>query len=393
VALAKEINCKVNEVALVDNSTTGCVMVVQHVMHTQIRSLLTSPPPHPKPCVIIFDVIYAAIRHVITHYLTSVNIETIEVKIPFPLPTSADAANDVILQRFEEGLRSVPRGAICLAILDHISSTPSIVFPVCQLVALCRQYDVANVFIDGAHAIGQIPDLDMERIGADYYTSNIHKWCFGATSCSFIFARGINNGEGDVEGDDSAVHMHHPIVSHLYGQGMARECSWVGTRDYSSMMACKASIEFYHQIGDRIYSELEEDMRIQFDKQSTDGGVAAYPRSHVVAWFNRTKLLAESLKMIASWQTCLGTPSEMVTSLAMVKLPSTFGVKSSNDAVALRAHLRQEFGIECVIVYNHHDGDVYCRLSCQVYNSRDDYDRLREAILRLHNSQYIITQV
>ena len=35
------------------------------------------------------------------------------------------------------------------------------------------QAGVVRVLIDGAHAVGSLPDLDVPSLGADYYTANL----------------------------------------------------------------------------------------------------------------------------------------------------------------------------------------------------------------------------
>jgi len=50
---------------------------------------------------------------------------------------------------------------------DYISSRPSILLPVKELISVCRRYNVM-VFVDGAHTPGQI-ELNLEDLGADFY--------------------------------------------------------------------------------------------------------------------------------------------------------------------------------------------------------------------------------
>lgn len=72
-----------------------------------------------------------------------------------------------------------------MAVIDHISSGPAIIFPVKQLVKLFHQQNII-VVVDGAHAVGQIP-LNMTDLGADYYLSNFHKWLYANKNSAFLY--------------------------------------------------------------------------------------------------------------------------------------------------------------------------------------------------------------
>ena len=50
---------------------------------------------------------------------------------------------------------------------DHLSSAPSIQFPVTKLVQLCHSKGVM-VVVNGTHAPGQVP-LDLTDLDADFY--------------------------------------------------------------------------------------------------------------------------------------------------------------------------------------------------------------------------------
>ena len=61
--------------------------------------------------------------------------------------------------------------------------------PIVELVALCHKSGIKEVFVDGAHAVGQIDPLSMRDIGAEYYVSNLHKWAFAPPSVAFFYAK------------------------------------------------------------------------------------------------------------------------------------------------------------------------------------------------------------
>ena len=53
---------------------------------------------------------------------------------------------------------------------DHISSETATLYPLAELITVCKQYDVL-VCIDGAHAPGQV-NLNLEELGLlgmDFY--------------------------------------------------------------------------------------------------------------------------------------------------------------------------------------------------------------------------------
>jgi isopenicillin-N epimerase len=99
---------------------------------------------------------------------------------PIPLPISG--ADDVV-ERFWAGVTARTR----VIVLSHITSPTALVFPVAEVIRRARERGILTV-IDGAHAVGQL-DLALDELGADFYTSNAHKWLCSAKGSAFLYAR------------------------------------------------------------------------------------------------------------------------------------------------------------------------------------------------------------
>ena len=209
-----------------------------------------------------------------------------------------------------------------------------------------------QVFVDAAHALGNV-EVDVREIGADFYTSNLHKWFFCPPSVAFLYCR------------RSTTDVHHPVVSSEYGKGLAIESGWIGTRDYSAQLVVPEVMDFVNRF---------------------EGGIIGIMRKNHSRVVEMGKMLSES------WGTCLGAPPEMSCSMIMVGLPPCLRMESDDDAQELRKYFRNKFQVEVPVCYNAraHDHDEkngiitgYIRISHQVYNSQEDYYRLRDAVKKL----------
>ncbi|XP_034706518.1 probable L-cysteine desulfhydrase, chloroplastic [Vitis riparia] len=334
----------VDEISLVDNATTAAAIVLQ-----QIAWAFTEGRFQRGDAVVMLHYAYGAVKKSIHAYVCRAGGQVIEVPLPFPVNS-----NEEIVDEFRRALMrgKANSGRVRLAVIDHITSMPSVLIPVKELVKICREEGVDQVFVDAAHGIG-CTDVDMKEIGADFYTSNLHKWFFCPPSVAFLYCR---------KTPETCPELHHPVVSHEYGNGLAIESGWIGTRDYSAQLVVSDAIEFTNRFEGGIEG---------IKKRNHDGVV-------------------EMGKMLASaWGTNLGTPQEMCASLIMVGLPVSLGISSDSDAMKLRKHLRENFGVEVPIYYRHpKDGEVnpitgYARISYQVYNTIDDYYKFRDAVNQL----------
>ncbi|KAG1327612.1 L-cysteine desulfhydrase [Cocos nucifera] len=345
----------IDEVSLVDNATTAAAIVLQHVSWS-----FTEGHFNKGDAVVMLHYAYGAVKKSIQAYVTRAGGHVIEVPLPFPV-----TSNEEIVQEFRKALelgKSNDR-KVRLAVIDHITSMPSVVIPVKELTNICREEGVDKVFVDAAHAIGSI-EVDMKDIGADFYTSNLHKWFFCPPSVAFLYSKKSR----------ASSNLHHPVVSHEYGNGLPIESGWIGTRDYSAQLVVPSVMDFI----DRFQGGIEGIRKQNHDKVVEMG-----------------KMLAES------WRTCLGSPPDMCASMIMVGLPGCLGISCEKDSLKFRSLLRDRFHVE-VPVYHRppKDGENwssavtgYVRISHQVYNAEDDYIRLRDAINKLVQDGFNCTKL
>src|SRR5262249_14715197 len=98
--------------------------------------------------------------------------------IPFPI-SSADQIVQSVLDRVTSRTR--------LALIDHVTSQTGMVFPIREIIRALEAQGVATL-VDGAHAPGMVP-LNLEKLGASYYTGNCHKWLCAPKGAGFLYVR------------------------------------------------------------------------------------------------------------------------------------------------------------------------------------------------------------
>jgi isopenicillin-N epimerase len=202
-----------DDVAFVDNATTGCNAV--------LRSLALATGDE----IVILSHAYGAVRNAVRHTAGAVGARIVEARIPFPDPSS---------EAITAAVAAVLSPATRLVVLDHITSASALVIPVQDIVPLAHAAG-AKVLIDGAHAAGQI-DLSLTAIAADWYVGNCHKWLCAPKGCAFIHAL-------------DQTDLHPTVISHGYAQGFLAEFDWTGTTDPSRFLAVEAAIAVHQRLG------------------------------------------------------------------------------------------------------------------------------------------------
>lgn len=281
--------------------------------------------------IVVLDQVYNAMRQSVRRLADRWGVRLVEVGLPYPV-----AHPDGIVERVLGALG--PRTRMLL--IDHVTSPTAVVVPIERMVREARARGIV-VLVDGAHAPGSIP-LAIDRIGADAYVANLHKWCCAPKGAAIL-----------VVDADLAPRVHPLATSHRYGEGFAREFDWQGTRDVTPFLTSPAAIAFFDRYGWN----------------------AVRAHNHALArWAQAT--------LAARWNTPLLTPSDgsMLASMAPVRLPASIVARYAR-ADAFQAWLYAEERIEVPII--EWKGAWHARVSCHLHVRPEDVLRLAEAVSRI----------
>jgi isopenicillin-N epimerase len=260
---------------------------------------------------------------------------------PITLPVASPQS---FLEQFWQGVTPRTR----LVYLSHITSPTAQRFPIEAICQRARQKGILTL-IDGAHTPGQIA-LDLEAIGADFYTGNCHKWMLSPKGAGFLYTQ------------RQAQALIEPLVV-SWGYQAAEEMSsgsrfidlleWSGTHDPAAALSVQAAIEFMHE---HDWARRRQDC---------------------------TTLLLQALQRIGELTGLPGMyPS--LPGLAPHSLPPQMGIAAlpaETDLAVLKMCLYDDYRVEAPLI--EWNNERFIRISVQCYNSQADIDRLLEALAAL----------
>jgi isopenicillin-N epimerase len=294
---------------------------------TGVNAVLRSLDLRESDEILLTDHNYGAVANAARYVVRERGATLRVVQLPYP---AFDAGQ--LLRAVQAAI--TPRTRV--AIFDHITSESALVLPLAELAAACRARGVA-VLADGAHAPGAI-DLDVAALGVDWYSANLHKWAWAPRSSGFLWADASRQPQ-----------LHPTVISWGLDEGFTREFDWVGTRDPTPFLAAPAGIELMREFG-------VDDVR---------------------RWNH--ELAVESTRLLgARWGTRFEAPVQTVGVMATIAMPAACG-STREDAAKLRDALLFDDGIEAQV--HAWGGQLWARISAQVYNELADVELLAAAVL------------
>jgi isopenicillin-N epimerase len=328
-ALAAFVRAAADDLAFVTNATGGVNAVLRSLAFSAGDELLTT------------DHAYAACKNTLDYVAVRAGAQVNVAVIPFPL-TSPDEVVEAVLARVTPRTR--------LALLDHITSPTALVLPIARLVAALAERGI-DVLVDGAHAPGMVP-LDLEALGAAYYSGNCHKWLCTPKGSAFLWVR-----------RDRQPAIHPLTISHgATGERPGRtrfrlEFDWTGTSDPTAWLTVPMAIEYMGSL--------------------LPGGWPA------VMARNRALALEARALLCAAAGTPPACPDEMVGSIASVPLSdSPLANPAWRQPDPLQPRLFEGWGIEVPIMRWPAAPRRLIRISAQLYNRREHYVKLAGALAK-----------
>lgn len=328
--VAEFVGSRPQDLVFVTNATTG------------VNAVLCSLKLRPGDEILTTTHDYNACHNVLVEAARRAGAKLAVAQVPFPL-ASPDEAVEAVLGVVTRRTR--------LAMLDHVTSNTGLALPVARLIHELEERGV-DTLVDGAHAPGML-SLDLPRLGAAYYTANLHKWTCAPKGAAFLWVR-----------EDKQKEMQPAVISH--GNNTPRpgysafqdRFDWAGTFDPSAWFCAGGAIRWLAELLPGGWRELRE-------------------RNHRLAVKAR-RVLCKSLGVEAP------CPEHLLGAMATLPLPERLqGVPRSGRIDAEQERLYDRFRIEVPFVRVGRPERRYFRISAHIYNSLPEYEYLAEALSTL----------
>jgi isopenicillin-N epimerase len=322
-ALAAEVGTSAENIAQVSNATSGLNIVIQSLPLEAGDEILTT------------DHEYAALEKTLSFVARRSGAKIVVVEVPLPLTEAAS---------FHEAVLAGMTARTKVLFLSHITSPTALLLPIESVVAEARARGIFSV-IDGAHTLGHIP-LDLEAIGADFYSGNCHKWMMSPKGAAFVYARPERQAMIDplVISHGWSADNKEPGVRGPFGNSpFVDEIEMQGTRDPSPWLAIPATLAF----------------RREHDWWQVSAECCRLAQE-----------TAEKVRVLTGLP-ALSSPEFSAPQMVAMPIPAC-------DPMAVHDALLAEYGIEIPIF--EWRGRHIARLSCQGYNTADQMDLLVEAL-------------
>jgi isopenicillin-N epimerase len=327
-ALAAFVGADADDLAFVPNATTGVNAVVRSLPIAAGDELLAT------------DHAYNACRNALEFAAGRAGARVVIAPIPFPLD-SAERVAESVMERVTPRTR--------LVLIDHVTSPTGLVLPIARLVKELSARGVETL-VDGAHAPGMLP-LELETLGAAYYSGNCHKWLCAPKGTGFLYARRDRRDDVRPVTISHGANARRPDRSRFH-----LEFDWTGTSDPTGYLVVPEAIRFMASL--------------------VPGGWPALMRRNRELALTARRILVKALGIAPP------SPEDMIGTLVSLPLPE--GRPAADVAWRrpdpIQAALFERHGIEVPVMSWPAAPKRLVRISAQLYNEVAHYERLADAL-------------
>lgn len=324
------VHCDPAGIGPVPNATMG------------IATVLANTPLQPGDEILITDHEYMSGINELQRIASKTGARVVSARIPFPVQSAAE---------IESAVMQAVSPRTKLAMISHITSTTSLIFPVESIVPKLKALGI-DVLVDGAHSPGQIP-LDLAALDPTYFVGSLHKWISAPKGTAFLYvAKHKREGFRPVF-LSSRGHKIRPDRALFL-----RDFDYHGTLDYSGFLVVPEAIAYLGRLLPGGWPELID-------------------RNHELALKGRA-IVCNAIGANPA------APDSMIGCMASIVLPEAAPEMQSRTTIyddPLQDNLVHKHGVVTPIWRLASTNQRVVRLSAQAYNTVDQYEKLAEALV------------
>lgn len=332
-ALAAFLRCAWDSLALLPNATIA--------VNTVLASLRLSPGDE----ILMNAHEYPACQNTVRFHAARAGASVACADVPFPI-TDPRQVIDAYLAKVTPRTR--------LALVSHVTSPTALVFPVEQLVPALQSRGV-DCLVDGAHAPGMVPSLDLGTLRPAYYTANCHKWICSPKGSAFLYVRPDRQDTLRPLALSNNAERPKPGRSQFL-----TEFDYQGTQDYTALYCIPKAIQTLDEI---------------------DGGWARNMAANHELCVKARAMLCEA------WGVPPPAPERMIGSIATIILPpheearrQRLMQRPTKYHDALQDALLTKWRIQAPVWGLAGRPERFLRISAQRYNAFEQYEYLARAV-------------
>ena len=316
-AFAAYVGCSAEDFFFTNNPTIA--------INTVMRSIVLQPGDE----ILSTNHEYGAMDRTWNFFCEKSGAKYIRQNISLPIQSK-----EQIIEEFWSGY--TPKTKIIF--LNQISSATALIFPVKEICDRAKELGLISI-IDGAHVPGHI-DLNIAELNPDFYTGTLHKWMLAPKGCSFLYVKKEFQDAVDPLVVGWGYQSESPSNSRFLDYH-----EYQGTRDCAAFLTAPAAIQFLKENNWKEKSAASKEMILHQYKNFCE--------------------------LLGSEPICPVT-SEFLGQMCSIPI-------KTHKPVELKETLFLKYKIEIPVMKIDHG--VFLRISLNGYNSLNDLEVLRNAII------------